>query len=112
MTLTELPAHALSRAIHAREVSCREVMQATSPASTRSIRATTRSSACATATRCCARPTRATRELARGDQPRLAARHAAGDQGHGADRRLRTTLGSPLLRDFVPDRRRPDGRSA
>ena len=61
MTITDLDGDALSRAIHAQEVSCREVMQRVPRrASPRSTRATTRSSACGRRRPAAPRPMRAT----------------------------------------------------
>ena len=114
MSITALTADELSLAIHARRVSCREVMQALlaridalNPAhnaivSLRDADALLRQA-----------DARDAELLARGASARLDARHAAGDQGPGADAPASAArTGSPLLRDFVPRARRPDGRSA
>ncbi len=106
MNITDLPAHALSNAIHSRELSCREVMQAylaridlLNPAcnaivSLRDGDALLREADARDA------------ELARG-----ASSHAPVGWLHGVPQAikelaptagLRTTLGSPLLRDAVP----------
>ena len=106
MDIVELPAHALSEAIRARKVSCREVMQATlervaavNPAHNAIVSLRDGDALLREAD---ARDV----ELSRGAT-------AAGPVGwmHGLPQAikdvaqtagLRTTLGSPLLRDFVP----------
>lgn len=106
MNPIELPAHALSAAIHARQVSCREVMQAflariaeVNPRHNAIVSLRDEAALLREADACDAM-------LAPGKAP-------AGSRGwmHGmpqaikdlsATAGLRTTLGSPLLRDFVP----------
>ena len=109
--LTEFPPmqsptqrEALSHAIHAREVSCREVMQAYLPASTRSTRAQRHRQPARRRRAAAPRPTRC--------DAIWRAAHARGWL-HGMPQAIkdlaptagmRTTNGSPLLRDNVPAR--------
>ena len=106
MDITDLPAHALSGAIHTRQVSCREVMQATlarigavNPIHNAIVSLRDGDALLREADECDA-------QLKRGATP-------AGPIGwmHGMPQAIkdaaqtagiRTTFGSPLLRDFVP----------
>lgn len=106
MDITDLAAHALSSAIHSRQVSCREVMQATlarigalNPVHNAIVSLRDGDALLREADECDA-------QLKRGSSP-------AGPIGwmHGMPQAIkdmaqtagiRTTLGSPLLRDFVP----------
>ena len=102
MNLTDLDADALSRAIHAKDVSCREVMRATldriatvNPALNAIVSLQDEADLLRQAD---ARDAM----LARGESHGLDARHAAGDQGCRGDEGDPETLGSPLLADHVP----------
>jgi amidase len=101
LPITDLPAHALSRAIHDRDVSCREVMQATLAR----IEAFNPTHNAIVSLR---EPDLLLRDAGACD----AELHAGRDRGwmHGMPQAIkdippvagmRTTLGSPLLRDFV-----------
>ena len=76
-----------------------------------STRASTRSSACATTTTCCARPTTRDAALGARREPRLDARHAAGDQGRCRDAGIRSTLGLAAAHGLRARARCADGRA-
>jgi len=101
MQLTDLPAHALSRAIHARETSCREVMAATldriervNPAHNAIVSLRDRDDLMREAGERDAQLSRGSMGVLHG-MPQ-----AVKDMAMTAG--LRTTQGSPLMRDFVP----------
>ena len=98
--ITDLAAHALSRAIHAGEVSCREVMQATLDAHRRGQPAAQRDRQPARRRRrCCAEADARDAELRARRSAHRAGMHgmpqAIKDAAPTAG--IRTTLGSPLL---------------
>ena len=106
MEITDLGAHALSRAIHRRELSCRDVMQATlariervNPVHNAIVSLRDGDALLAQADACDA-------QLKPGAAPahQLGSMHgmpqAIKDAAHTAG--IRSTFGSPLLRDFVP----------
>jgi amidase len=103
MVLTDLPAHALSTAIHAREMSCREVMQAT----------LARIEAVNPVHNAIVNLCDGDDLLRQADAMDTQLRQASLGWMHGIPQAikdiapvagLRTTQGSPLLRDFLPAR--------
>ena len=102
--VTLMDARALSAAIHAREVSCREVMQAYLDAHRAPQPARQRDRLPAGPRRAAAPRPRARRRARARRAPRLDARHAAGDQGPGADAPASARpRARRCSRDFVPE---------